>query len=175
MPDINYSGPLQPEKGGKYGANLNRTPKKSVNTWGKLMMVGCGVFLLLTGAIIALVFWATSGVSSAGNDFIEALNRGELEAAYELTSMGFQQDIDIAAFEEFIKSNPVLYNAESASFSAMGVESDTFGYVRGTVKGTDGQVSPILIDLVNENEEWKVVNINLNPSMIDMVDYDSEY
>jgi hypothetical protein len=37
----------------------------------------------------------------------------------------------------------------------------------GTITGKDGQVSPINMQLVNENNAWKVLSVDLNPPAVD--------
>jgi len=139
-------------------------PKKKNNRRLSFLISAIALVLLFAGGIIALVFTLTGPATDAAEKFLNDISAGETSIAYEKdTSIGFKKVVSRAAFDTFLDTYPVLKNVESHFFSSRHVTGNSFAVIRGTITAEDGQVSPINIELVNENDEWKVLNLDLNP------------
>jgi hypothetical protein len=131
--------------------------------WLKIIGLAILVFVLGIVGIIALVFQLGSAPMKAGSDFLTLLASGKTAEAYQSASIQFKQAVPEDDFQYFLESYPILTRVKTPSFNSFSVENNTFATISGTLTGTDGQVSPISIQLVNENEAWRVLNVDLNP------------
>ncbi len=165
MPNLNYTGPIQPLPENRDKGNIPGAPKaKSPNSFGKIAALVAGIVVLFVGGIIALVFTFTAGVSEAGEEFLLLMGSGEIEEAYESTAEGFKMVTDEEAFEAFLDRFPILTEVRSVSFNSVSVSGD-YGTTRGTIRSRDGSTMPIMLQYVKEGEEWKVINVELNPEV----------
>lgn len=164
MPNLNYTGPIQPLPENRDKGNVPGAPKaKSPNSIGKIAALVVGIIVLFAGGIIALVFTLTAGTSEAGENFLMMLGRGEMEEAYESTADAFKMITDEESFELFLDRFPILTEVSAVNFNSVRVSGD-YGATRGTIHGRDGSTMPIMLQYVKEGDEWKVVNIELNPA-----------
>ncbi len=175
---MNYTSPIQPESGDKHKESMNNSPAKGTRNVVKIVAIVAAVILVFVAGIIMLVFSMLSGVTDASGKFMDALKNDAPGLAYEMSSTGFKEQGTSEQFEEFVKSNAVLAEIESYSLNSFNMEND-YGSARGTITSKSGSVSPVLIELVNENNQWKVLNINLEPPAVveddDFDDFDTEF
>lgn len=130
------------------------------------------IFLALAGVavvgLIAVVFFVmsifklASGPSNAGKAFVNALAENDYAAAYEMTSPEFREVTAQEDLQLFVEAFPVIDEMTSISFNQFSIENDA-GVVSGTIAGA-GETSPITIEVVNVNGEWKIVNLSLDPA-----------
>lgn len=136
-------------------------------TTGKKILIGCaialGVFVVGIAAIIALALFSTKGLPEVANQQLTALRSGDMAKAYSYTSKDFQNTTSLDKFKEFVDSYPSLKNNESSSFSNRKIENDQ-GTLEGTLKAKDGGVTPIIYHFVKENNDWKILNMQLKPT-----------
>lgn len=137
-------------------------PARKTN-WLKIIGLAILVFVLGIVGIIAMVFQLGSAPMKAGSDFLTLLASGKTAEAYQSASIQFKQTVQEDDFEYFLESYPILTRVKTPSFNSFSIENNTFAIITGTLTGTDGQVSPISMQLVNENEAWRVLNVDLNP------------
>ena len=132
------------------------------HNWLKIIGLSVLGFVVFVIAIIALVFQAGSAPMKASETFLMQLSSNQIEPAYESASIQFKQSVTKGKFLEFITSYPVLTRVEKSSFNSFNIQNDSFATVSGIIKATDGQISPINLQLVNENGAWRVLNLDLN-------------
>lgn len=137
------------------------TPKK--RNWLKIILIAALGLFAFVAIIITFVFSLGSAPMKAGENFLKQLSSNQVREAYASASIQFQQSITEEQFNEFLAAFPVLTKMETVSFSAFEIENNVLATVRGTITGTDGQVAPITMQLVNENDQWRVLNLDLNP------------
>lgn len=124
-----------------------------------------GIITVVICLIIALAFWATSGLIVPVQEQIYAIKRGDINDAYAFTSKQFQQVTSLDQFKQFINANPTLKNNKSVSFSQRSVENG-LGYLSGQLTAFDGTISPVRYKLVKENEDWKILSIEFDAAGI---------
>ncbi|MDG2002676.1 MAG: hypothetical protein P8J20_05030 [Novosphingobium sp.] len=115
-------------------------------------------FLATCGSFVGLIFYATSGVTDAGNAFFEAARKHDYEAAYALTSESLKRresKEDIKAFIEARGFDEVV----DTSWSSRSIKNDT-GTLSGSLTTETGGTIPIEIGLVHEMDEWKINSIS---------------
>lgn len=162
MPNINYTSPIQPESGDKHKESANKGQGKVAGNTLKIIAIVAGVIVVFVAGIIMLVFSVLSGVTGASGEFMDALKNDAPGLAYEMSSTEFKEQGTSEQFEEFVKSNAILADIESYSLNSFNMENN-YGTARGTITSKSGSVSPVLIELVNENGKWLVSGISLNP------------
>ena len=136
-------------------------PKK--RNWLKILGIAAIVLVVFVAGIIALVFSMGAAPMKASEKFLTQLSSNQVDQAYESASIQFKQTVTRDKFDEFLQAFPIVTKVKTPSFNAFNIENNTLATVSGTVTATDGQVSPITLQLVNENNEWRVLNFDLNP------------
>lgn len=129
-----------------------------------------GLFVAVILAIIVLGGWyivmRIIGITDALIVPVErqlaALKAGDMQAAYVETSQAFQQATPMDAFVTFVDQFPALKDAAEYSFPERSI-SNGEGRLRGTLTSSTGAVTPIVYQLVKENDVWKIIYINVNP------------
>lgn len=124
------------------------------------------LFLIATGVLAGMIISCSPRTATAligpADRFFADLRSGQTERAYYETATQFQQTVTLSTFIEFMEQNPMLSHSEKAAFSYSSVQGSV-GLLNGTLTSAAGEVSPIAVQLVLENDEWKVLNLNLNP------------
>lgn len=131
------------------GADMSK--KRKILKWFGII---ASVILL----IIALAFWATSGLLTPVENQIYAIKRGDLNDAYAFTSKQFQQNTSFNQFQQFVNANPVLKNNKSMSFNERTIDTG-IGTLSGRLTAFDGTITPVQYKLVKENDDWKILSI----------------
>ncbi len=124
--------------------------------------VGCAVVSLiaLIGLIVGVAFWATGGITETADEFFAAANDGDSAKAYSLTSTQLQGQVDQEGLEAFLIDNSLDQITET-SWSSRSIKNDR-GELTGTVMTRSGGAIPITMDLVSEDDEWRVVFIDVD-------------
>jgi len=112
------------------------------------------------GLFVATLPWATSGLIEPVERQLAALKAGNIDAAYAETASAFRQGTSRQDFQKFVDRFPILRNAASQTLTNRSVENEV-GTVSGSLIAADGALTPISFQLVEEDEAWKIVNINL--------------
>ena len=118
-----------------------------------------GGLAALGAAIVGFVFYATSGVTSAADNFFATARGGDMEAVYALTSGQLRSVTTPDQLGAFIKVNRFNQVAET-SWNSRSFENN-IGNVAGTVTLDDGTVAPVAMQLAKEGEEWKISYIDV--------------
>ncbi|PLX28948.1 hypothetical protein C0581_00545 [Candidatus Parcubacteria bacterium] len=133
-------------------------PKKK----GKVFKI-IGAIVVVFVALFAFIWMSTGPIAEEAETQLSLIKAGDLSIAYNDTSQAFQKMVTLEEYENFVAEFPVLQDYESVSFNYRDVQNSA-GYVEGTITQTDGTVYPIRVDLVHENDEWKVYGINIGNS-----------
>lgn len=133
-------------------------PKKKMALWKKVVI---GLIAIIVVSV-SLALFLTSGLTGPVERQLAALGRGDIDAAYDVTSQAFQRSTSKAQFEQFVRAYPIITDIADHSFSERRVENG-IGYLSGTLTSESGGVQPVSYRLVKENGEWKILGIDLNP------------
>jgi len=125
----------------------------------KTVFIVLGSLAAVAAAIVAFVFYATSGMTGAADDFFDRARAGSYDEVYALTSAELQNTTDAEQLASFIKANRFDQVAET-SWSSRSIESNV-GKLEGSLTLDDGGVIPVELQLVNEDDGWKVSFIKL--------------
>ena len=131
------------------------SPKKKMARWKKIVLGVVGFVVV----VFALAMFLTSGLVDPLDRHLDALAKGDLEAAYAETSVAFRDNTSPEQFAAFVRGNPSLSRITGHSFGERSWENN-IGSVKGTLKTSDGVV-PVEFRLVKENDQWKILGIKL--------------
>ena len=118
-----------------------------------------GAVAIVVAAIVGLVFYLTSGITGAADKFFETARSGDAESVYALTSAELHNTTSAEQLAAFIELNRFDQVAET-SWSSRSIDGG-LGRVEGSVTLDDGGVVPLTMQLVKENDGWKVSFIEL--------------
>ncbi|MCB1605565.1 MAG: hypothetical protein KDI71_01115 [Xanthomonadales bacterium] len=117
-----------------------------------------GGLVAFIAIVIGLAFWATGGVTEAGDQFLTALSKGENEQAYQLTSKAFQQSARPEQLAIFAKTYG-LDRIRTTSWSSRSFENNS-GKLVGSATLDDGSEISLEIELIHEDEAWKILHVS---------------
>jgi len=124
----------------------------------KIFLIILGV-IVMVAAIIAVVFYATSGLTRAADDFFAAARKHDIGAVYALTSAELRNATTSQELGAYIDANR-FDHVRDASWSSRSIENG-LGTLKGKVTLDDGGVVPLELQLVKEGGGWKVSYIKL--------------
>jgi len=116
-------------------------------------------FIAFVGLIIGCVFSMGGPAMKAGELFLTQLSSGKVDQAYESAAIKFKETVSKDVFNSFLKDYPIATKVKSVSFNSFSIENGTAD-LQGTVTGTDGQVSPVNMRLLDENNAWRVLYVD---------------
>jgi hypothetical protein len=137
------------------------SPEKKKKALWKKLLIGFGGFAGVVAVIVMLVFMLTASLVETVERQLNALKRGNIDAAYAETSIAFREATNRERFETFVTKNKVLGTFKSYSFPSRSYNNN-IGTVKGTLKTADGGVFPVRFQLVKENGAWKIRYIDLS-------------
>ena len=125
-----------------------------MRTWMKVVL---GIFVVLA-AVIAIVFYATSGLTDIAEDFFQAIRAGDMERAETYLSTGFKRTTDREKLQAFIKANrldrfsAIKWGGRSVKTSG-GLQT---GKLEGALELEDGETLPLTVRFLKEEDGWKI-------------------
>ena len=118
-----------------------------------------GGLAALGAAIVALVFYATSGVTGAADAFFATARGGDIKAVYALTSGQLKSVTTPDQLGAFIKINR-FNQVRETSWNSRSFENNV-GNVAGTVTLDDGSTVPVTMQLFKEPDGWKISSVEV--------------
>lgn len=131
-------------------------------------------FLIYLTALISIVLYATSGISSTVKEELAAIRSGNYEKAYSYTSKEFKDSTSLEEFKNSINKIPSLKNNQSVTITERKIENDS-GAVNATLKSKDGVSSLVEFRLRKEGKTWKILEIHVLPQTDGMKHETNEY
>ncbi|MCW8129352.1 MAG: DUF4864 domain-containing protein [Planctomycetota bacterium] len=147
------------------GALPPRPASSGISAFAKLA-IGCvGLTVLLGVAAVGGLLWLglkiNNDADAAVKAQLEAMARGDIDAAYEMTSEGFRRATSRADFEKFAKS----YKGFTL-FQSVALKEHTYKNgmttVKGTITSTDGSTSELEYTVEEVGGVNKVLSIKIN-------------
>lgn len=129
----------------------------------KIALIALVPLVIFIALLIMLALWATKGPAESVDSHIEALKAGAVERAYYQTSTLFQENTSLEEYRQFIEAYPILKNIDAIHVSERLVENNQ-GAVKGDLSDSTGKRVPILIQLIKEGDNWRILALNLPES-----------
>jgi hypothetical protein len=161
--------PLQPPAGppGVPAPGMPAAPppvpakKKGMSRGGKiaLILTGCALVLIIIAVVLAVVFFASviTAPADVSNNYVKALNSGDLATAWTYISSGTQKEETRSGFES--KIGALKGQISKWNVSSVNVQSGGQATVVMDLTLTDGTKITWDITLVKENGEWKIAQV----------------
>jgi len=112
-----------------------------------------------------VIFLTTAGLPTPqAEKFVKAVSQNKIDAAYELTSSDFQKVVSKDTLSSFIQTFPIIVDYKNLNLSCRGTEKSAgkeLAYASGKLVGKSGETSSITINLIKEQDQWKVLNFSL--------------
>jgi hypothetical protein len=137
-------------------------PGKSNKIVVKVVSIILGAVVAFILLMVAIVFFATSGIVSTVKEQLSALRSGDIVAAYSYTSQDFRAATSLDDFTSFIKEYPALNNNGDTTFTTREIKNGE-GILKGTLTSKDGNKTAVEYHLIKEKGEWKILSIIVNP------------
>ena len=125
----------------------------------KKLGVGCLSFVIAIGILIAVVGFATSGVTGAANEFVEHVKNGKVEQAYQLCGGQLVEELPQERFGSFLRATRFM-EVESASWTSRSVENME-GKVGGKITLQGGDQLPVDMVLKKIDGDWRIVGLHI--------------
>ena len=132
-------------------------------TWQKALLVIFGGIFLIAGFAITLALVMTSGLDDPVDRYFAALHAGNVDAAYQELSIATQQQNPIDGFKAMVARSSLLTHIVGHSFNSRSFENDQ-GALEGTLETDRGGKVSVVIHLIKENGQWKIMSYHLGPS-----------
>jgi hypothetical protein len=137
---------------------INPIPKKQLH-WAIIAAIAVGGFLAFVFLILGCVWSMGTPVMKAGETFLTQVTAGQVDQAYDSAAAQFKEAVPKETFQEFLKEFPIATKVKSVSFNQFEIENNQ-AFISGSVTGTDLQVLPVHMRLVNEGGAWKVLYVD---------------
>jgi len=124
-----------------------------MKTWMKVVL---GIVAVIV-ALVSMIFWLTGDVTKAGDDFFAAVQKNDMDAAYELLSDDFQAGTSKAQLKAYLVAN-AFDKVKEVSWGSRSIESNR-GTLSGTVTTESGSAVPLTLSLVNGEKGWQIYAI----------------
>ncbi|MBI4470480.1 MAG: hypothetical protein HY650_14280 [Acidobacteria bacterium] len=118
------------------------------------IVVGVGMALVLIGAILGVVFYATRELPRESDAFLTLVEQGKIAEAYQSTAAEFRAGTSEEEFRRFLETTS-LGEYQSASWSSRSIESER-GKLEGTITTKSGGKIPLTMEFVKEGGAWKI-------------------
>ncbi|MCG2795439.1 MAG: DUF4878 domain-containing protein [Actinomycetia bacterium] len=139
-----------------------RPAKKGMSRGGKIaLIVGISavvLILVVVGVAVFLVIGAITAPADVANNYVQALNDGDLSTAWGYISADTQKE---ETRSDFI-SEKEDFKGKIESYNTSGIEvSNGHAQVTMDIEYSDGEKVNWNMYLVKENGEWKLQNIDV--------------
>jgi len=125
---------------------------REMKTWKKVVI---GLAIVIVGAI-GLAMFATSDLDKPVQRHFAALRAGDMIGAYSELSIAARQQTSQEAFKTMVEGTPAFARVTGHTFSSRSLENGQ-GRLEGTLELEGGGKLPIEINLVKENDLWKIL------------------
>lgn len=136
-------------------------PAKTKQKWSlkKKIAVIVGGFLGFVALVFVIASIATSGAAKVSNDMVKYLQAGDTKSAYQLLTKSQKESFSEEDFDpivQTIKENMTGKPSIKSQSVNSETESGTTGNVAYDIKGSDGEMYVLSVDLIKEDDGWKV-------------------
>ncbi|MCB2089071.1 MAG: hypothetical protein R3E18_09610 [Sphingomonadaceae bacterium] len=120
----------------------------------KIILVVLAGFLTFVGGLVAIIFYATSGITETSDEFFAAARSGQYQSAYELTTRQLRAETSPEQLQSFLESNG-LDKVTETSWRSRSINNDQ-GRLEGTATTEDGGTIPLAVEMIKESDGWRI-------------------
>jgi len=133
-----------------------KTDKKSKRPLWQKIVFGVVVFIV---AIVVFAVIATNAPAKVSNEFLNDIQAQQADQAYSLFSKEAKEATDQESFRETVSRIGALLNTKEKQTGREiqdSTGSPAIAQVKYEIKGTDGVDYKITVQLVKQDDQWKV-------------------
>ncbi len=119
-----------------------------------------GILALIVVIAMAAAIFFTSDLPTVADNFFKEIKNNNYTAAEKYLSENFKQTTPIGVLKRAFPYER-FKNYSGYSFATREKNADGTASLKGKIKFSDGSVMPIKIELVKENDRWKIDHITL--------------
>jgi|GEM_PF-1547666 len=127
----------------------------------KKALIGLSCFIAFI-LVVLITCTSRQGAVSIIKKQLVAIKAGNLIKAYAYTSADFRSATSLKDFEDFIDHYPALKTNQSITITNKEIQK-TSATINATLYATDQSSVPAEYLLVKEDNEWKILGIQINP------------
>lgn len=151
------------------GTNTTSGKGKSVG----IVVALVAIAIIVVGAVMmGGAFSSTSEQATMADEFVNLLADEQYDTAYAMASVDFKDSTTLDQLTVFVENFPVLADATSTTFNYRGIEDDMV-VISGTVMAGEDE-SPLTVQFVEEDGEWKILLFSLDPADVPSMDDESD-
>lgn len=126
------------------------------------------VLLVIAGLVVVSTLFvnsATKAPLAVSDLFLNSIQAGDADLAYELLSSEAKTTISLDQLQSVVSQiGPILKSAEKVTGKTINGETGSAATSQITyeIKGSDGRTYTVIVNLVKENEIWRVLNFDSN-------------
>jgi hypothetical protein len=126
------------------------------------------VVLALVGLVVVSTLFvnsATKAPLAVSDLFLNSVQAGDAGLAYELFSSEAKTTISLDELQSVVNQiGPILATTEKVTSKEIGGETGSAATSQITyeIKGTDGKTYTVIVNLMKENDIWRVLNFDSN-------------
>jgi hypothetical protein len=121
-----------------------------------LLKIVVGIVVLIVAAA-GVVYYLTSDMTEAADEFFAAIEARDFPKAYRYLSEDFRASTSLPELTEFVENSAML-SFQKASWRSRSISGGR-AELDGSVTTASGGVVPITLDLVKENGRWFIYSI----------------
>lgn len=126
------------------------------------------VVLAIAGMVVVSTFFvnsATKAPLAVSDLFLNSVQAGDAGLAYELFSSEAKTTISLDQLQSIVnRVGPILDSTEKVTGKTINGETGSAATSQITyeIKGTDGKTYKVIVNLMKENDIWRVLNFDSN-------------
>jgi hypothetical protein len=121
---------------------------------GKIALGIIAVIVLLL-IILQSIPHGGGSIEDIARQQLNDIKNGDIDKAYSLTSKVFQQKNSFDVFNGYLTDNAIFKQYKNVSFDQNKIDNGV-GYLKGSLEGEDGSKEGIELQLVREDDQWRV-------------------
>lgn len=121
--------------------------------------------ILVIALLVASAYYAyrPKTIVDQVNSQLAALRANDLDTAYSYTSDDFKRATTKENFQRFIEQYPQIQHNLKATYTDREVDGDNAS-LKANLRGQDGQQLVVEYHFVKEDDEWKIIAIQVTPN-----------
>tara|TARA_R110002033_G_scaffold9777_5_gene32032 strand:+ start:288 stop:1079 length:792 start_codon:yes stop_codon:yes gene_type:complete len=124
-----------------------------MKTWMKVVL---GIFAAIA-LLVGFIFWLTSDVTKTGDDFFDAVQNEDIDAAYALLSDDFKAGTSKDGLVSYLAAN-ALNNPREISWGSR-MMTGGVAELKGTITTQGGSKIPLKLGLIDSDAGWRINTI----------------
>ena len=134
---------------------------------GLIVGGGCLTLLLAAAALVASIYFLTSGPTESAKEHLQYLVRGDVATAYQTSSPALRETISLETYQALVSARPLIQKTRDISIPERQMEN-SIATVTTQLTDNSGVVRSVPMRLRKEGGEWLVIAIDLSSIPVEL-------